>query len=75
MTIATTDGRTLHLFVEHAVGSPARPMSDAELDRKVHDLCEPILAGSGARRFTERCRGLATADSLAPVIAAGVPPR
>jgi len=37
------DGRVVAVSIEHAVGSLERPMSDAALDFKCHDLMDPIL--------------------------------
>ena len=55
-----TDGRTLHLFVEHAIGSLQRPMSDADLARKFHGLVDPVL-GAAIRgpAFSKQCAALA----------------
>src|SRR5213075_458529 len=38
--ITLKDGRRLEKFGEHAVGSVEQPMTDADLDKKVRDLCE-----------------------------------
>jgi 2-methylcitrate dehydratase PrpD len=38
-----TDGRREHVFVEHAIGSLQRPMSDADLDAKFESLVAPVL--------------------------------
>jgi 2-methylcitrate dehydratase PrpD len=43
LTIRTTDGRELHLYVEHAIGSLERPMSDAQLRAKFAGQSEPVL--------------------------------
>ena len=42
-TVRTRDGRTLHLLVEHAIGSLERPMSDAQLRAKFLGQSEPVL--------------------------------
>ena len=55
VTIRTRDGRELKLFVEHAIGSIERPMSDAQLRAKFTDQSEPML---GAAK-TARAWGLA----------------
>jgi 2-methylcitrate dehydratase PrpD len=75
VTLTTTDGRTLHLFVEHAIGSLGRPLSDQELDQKVRDLCEPVIGANGAGRLIEACRGTNAAPSLQAVIDASTPMR
>lgn len=43
VTIATKDGKTHRLFVEHAIGSLERPMTDDDLARKFRSLVDPIL--------------------------------
>jgi 2-methylcitrate dehydratase PrpD len=60
VTIETNDGRTLHVFVEHAIGSVERPMSDEQLKAKFVDQGEPIIgrdkaeqAWSAAMRFAQ----------------------
>jgi 2-methylcitrate dehydratase PrpD len=75
VTLTTTDGRTLHLFVEHAIGSLERPLSDQELDQKVRDLCEPVIGADGVGRLIEACRGTNAAPSLQRVIDASLPKR
>ncbi len=75
VTLTTTDGRTHHLFVEHAIGSLERPLSDAELDRKVRDLCEPVLGAAGTSRLIEACRSTERASSLKSVVEASLPTR
>jgi 2-methylcitrate dehydratase PrpD len=73
VTLMTTDGRTLHLFVEHAIGSLERPLSDQELDHKVRDLCEPVIGAHGVGLLIEACRGTNAAPSLQAVIDASTP--
>jgi len=58
------DGRKLHLFVEHAIGSTQRPMSDADLARKFHGLVDPVLGNECAEGLIEQCAALATATDL-----------
>jgi 2-methylcitrate dehydratase PrpD len=55
MTVELTDGRTLHRFIEHAVGSRLNPMSDAQLDDKFAGLAEGVLPPAQASRLRELC--------------------
>ena len=64
VTIVCTDGRRLHLFVEHAIGSMQRPLSDADLERKFHGLVDPVLGAARATRLIEQCATLAAAKDL-----------
>ncbi len=41
-------GRSVHVCVEHAIGSLARPMTDADLDAKFHALADPVLRAARA---------------------------
>jgi len=46
--ITTSDGNHHRFFVEHAIGSLERPMTDDDLARKFHDLVDPILGRARA---------------------------
>jgi 2-methylcitrate dehydratase PrpD len=59
VTIRCADGRELHVFVEHAIGSLARPMSDADLEGKFHGLVDPVLGEARASRLIDACAKLA----------------
>jgi 2-methylcitrate dehydratase PrpD len=50
LTAILTDGRRVHVRVEHAIGSLQNPMTDAQLDAKFHGLSDPIL---GARQTSD----------------------
>jgi 2-methylcitrate dehydratase PrpD len=69
VTIHCIDGRTLHLFVAHAVGSVERPMSDDDLARKFHGLVDPVLGADRAERLRRLCATLAGAADLRPLLA------
>ncbi len=55
MTITLTDGRKLHQFIEHAVGSQLSPMTDAQLEDKFAGLAEEILPTAQTRRLMDLC--------------------
>ena len=54
VTAVLTDGRRVHVLVEHAIGSLANPMSDAQLEAKFRGMADAVLG-------TERCSALITA--------------
>ncbi len=54
--IVLKDGRRLEKFIEHAVGSVEKPMSDADLDAKVQNLCDGVLPTTRTRRLIDLCR-------------------
>jgi 2-methylcitrate dehydratase PrpD len=72
-TLTTTDGRVLHLFVENAIGSLGRPLTDAELDAKLTDLCDPIIGPKGSQALIAAARAIGSAPNLGAVIAAATP--
>ena len=55
MTVTLTDGRKLHRFIEHAVGSLDHPMSDDQLQDKFTGLAEGILSPEQTRRLMDLC--------------------
>ncbi len=55
MTITLNDGRTLHKFIEHAVGSQDNPMTDAQLEEKFTGLAEGILPAGQTRALMDLC--------------------
>jgi len=73
VTVTCTDGRTLHVRVDHAIGSLERPMGDADLARKFHGLVDPVLGSARADLLIEQCRGLAAAPDLRQLTGTAVP--
>jgi 2-methylcitrate dehydratase PrpD len=55
MTVTLTDGRKLHKFIEHAVGSQQNPMSDAQLEDKFKGQAEDILPVDQTKRLIDLC--------------------
>ena len=67
MMVTLNDGRTLHQFIEHAVGSQDHPMSDAQLEDKFTGLAEGILPSGQTRQLLDLCWkawGLADAGTI-----------
>jgi 2-methylcitrate dehydratase PrpD len=58
VTAVLRDGRRVHVFVEHAIGSLQRPMSDAALDAKFGAQSEPILGAARTAELISACRRL-----------------
>ena len=68
MTITTRDGRTLHRYIEHAIGSVEVPMTDAQLEVKFADLIDGILPQAQSRTLMDLCwkvEQLPSADLIA----------
>jgi 2-methylcitrate dehydratase PrpD len=53
MTAVLADGRRERVFVEHAIGSMQRPMTDAALERKFHDLSDGVIGATRARELIQ----------------------
>lgn len=64
VTVVCRDGRRLHCFVEHAIGSLERPMSDAALAAKFHGLVDPVLGAERAEALLDVCWQLADATDM-----------
>lgn len=58
VTAVLKDGRRVHVFVEHAIGSVQRPMSDTALDAKFSSQAEPILGAGRTAELIAACRRL-----------------
>jgi 2-methylcitrate dehydratase PrpD len=55
VTAVLRDGRRVHAFVEHAIGSLERPLGDAALDAKFSDQSVPILGATRCAEFLAAC--------------------
>jgi 2-methylcitrate dehydratase PrpD len=75
ITLTLRDGRTLHKWIEHAIGSLQRPMNDSELDRKFHGLVDPILGSAAADRLLALCSELPRAGNVRGLASTAQPPR
>ena len=73
VTIRTRDGRSFERHVEHALGTLARPMSDADLEAKFRGLAEGVLSAAAMDACIGLCWGMATLDDAAALARAAVP--
>jgi len=64
VTAVLTDGRREHVFVEHAIGSLQRPMSDADLEAKFHGLSDGILGAARTAELLHACWQLGVAADV-----------
>jgi 2-methylcitrate dehydratase PrpD len=69
VTVHTTDGRELHCFVEHAVGSQQRPLSDAQLRAKFVGQAEPVLGEAKAAQSWHLAMHIASQPDMAGLLA------
>ena len=73
ITIRLDDGRVLEKSVEHAIGSKARPMSDAALEAKFRSLTDGVLSTDETDRLIERTWTIETMVDVADLARAAVP--
>ena len=68
VTIETTDGRSLHIFIERAIGSLEKPMTHDLLKAKFVDQSAPILGLAQSEQAWLACMGLADQPDLKMVL-------
>jgi 2-methylcitrate dehydratase PrpD len=73
VTAVLKDGRREHVFVEHAIGSLQRPMSDAALERKFHGMSDGILGAPRTEQLLAMCWALASAENVRALTALARP--
>ena len=73
VTVTMNDGQTHHVFVEYAIGSLERPMSDDDLARKFHGLVDPILGAARAAELIAQSMRIASAGDLRSLVALARP--
>ena len=69
VALTLDDGSTYTQFIEHATGSPARPVTDAQLETKFFALAGSVLPQSRAQRLLDALWALEQAEDVAAVIA------
>jgi 2-methylcitrate dehydratase PrpD len=55
MVVVLKDGRELHKYIEHAIGSVEVPMTDEQLEAKFSDLAEGILPAKQTSALIDTC--------------------
>ena len=71
VTAVLRDGRREHVFIEHAIGSLQRPMSDADLEAKFHGQADEVLGTQRVQALIEACWGVGAAADLRTVVDRG----
>jgi 2-methylcitrate dehydratase PrpD len=71
--IKLKNGKTLEKYVEHAVGSLDRPMSDADLEAKFRGLAQGILSKSETDKLIRLCWDVGKLEDAGAVARASVP--
>jgi 2-methylcitrate dehydratase PrpD len=67
------DGSVVSHHVEHARGSFARPLTDAELTEKITLLIDPILGAGATARIADVMRDLTSLPNLDPLFERCIP--
>ncbi len=73
VTAVLRDGRRVHVFVEHAIGSLQNPMTDAMLEAKFHGLSDPVLGASKTAAILQACWTVGNAADLRTLTALARP--
>jgi 2-methylcitrate dehydratase PrpD len=64
IAVTMNDGRRHHIFIEHAIGSLQRPMTDDHLAGKFHGLVDPVLGSEQADELIAHCRRIASVENV-----------
>ncbi|MBX9872889.1 MAG: MmgE/PrpD family protein, partial [Burkholderiaceae bacterium] len=64
VTAVLKDGRQVHVFVKHAIGSLENPMTDAMLETKFYDLADPVLGPGKTDALIAACWKLASLGDM-----------
>jgi 2-methylcitrate dehydratase PrpD len=67
MTVVLKDGRQLHCYIEHAIGSVEVPMTDKQLETKFSDLADGIIPPAMIRRVMDACWNVESLPSAAEI--------
>jgi 2-methylcitrate dehydratase PrpD len=73
IAIRLKGGKVLEKYVEHAVGSLGRPMSDADLEAKFRGLADGILSKPESDKLIRLCWDIAKLKDAGEVARASVP--
>jgi len=68
VTAILKDGTKKHVFVEHAIGSLERPMTDADLERKFHSLADHTIGAAKSKALIEACWKLGQAKDVKALV-------
>jgi len=68
VTAILKDGSRKHVFVEHAIGSLEKPMTDADLERKFHSLADAVIGAAKAKGLIEACWNIAKEKNVKQIV-------
>jgi 2-methylcitrate dehydratase PrpD len=73
VTAYLADGQKVHVFVEHAIGSLQKPMTDGMLEAKFSQLAEPVIGAGKTQQLIAACWGLGSAKDVRALAALARP--
>lgn len=73
VSIRLKDGRSFEEVVEHASGSLECPLSDEDMDAKVHALADPVLGAPSTQEMIRACRQVVDLDDVGVLAQAATP--
>ena len=73
VTAVLHDGRRVHVFVEHAIGSLQRPMTDAMLEGKFHGMGDSVLGAQRISALIAAAWGIGNAPDVGALVALARP--
>jgi 2-methylcitrate dehydratase PrpD len=73
VTAVLNDGRRVHVFVEHAIGSLQNPMTDALLEAKFHGLSDGVLGAAQTSELISACWEVGDAADVSALVALATP--
>ena len=73
VTAVLLDGRRVHVFVEHAIGSLKNPMSDTQLESKFQGMSDAILGAGRTSELINACWAIGNAANVKALVALAVP--
>ena len=75
VTAVLHDGRRLHVFVEHAIGSLENPMTDTQLEAKFQGMSNLVLGAARTSELINACWGIGKAGNVKSLLALAAPLR
>ena len=73
VTAVLKDGSRVHVFVEHAIGSLERPLTDAGLEAKFRSLADGVLGAARTSELIAACWKLGSASNVLALTALARP--
>jgi hypothetical protein len=64
VTAVLSDGRRVHVFVEHAIGSLQNPMTDAMLEAKFSGMSDVVLGAAKTADLIRACWAIGGASDV-----------